>query len=113
MNYKCALLKLVVSLVASPVIIYKINFINFFIIKMLVKAKFANIINIINDKEILPELLQSRCNSKNIFNTVNSFLENPELIKKQIVNFQNTLKEIKSGTSSTGKASDILLENLS
>ena len=95
------------------IIIYKINFINFFIIKMLVKAKFANIINIINDKEILPELLQSRCNSKNIFNTVNSFLENPELIKKQIVNFQNTLKEIKSGTSSTGKASDILLENLS
>ena len=95
------------------IIIYKINFINFFIIKMLVKAKFANIINIINDKEILPELLQSRCNSKNIFNTVNSFLENPELIKKQIVNFQNTLKEIKSGTSSTSKASDILLENLS
>ena len=95
------------------IIIYKINFINFFIIKMLVKAKFANIINIINDKEILPELLQSRCNSKNIFNTVNSFLENPELIKKQIVNFQHTLKEIKSGTSSTGKASDILLENLS
>ena len=95
------------------IIIYKINFINFFIIKMLVKVKFANIINIINDKEILPELLQSRCNSKNIFNTVNSFLENPELIKKQIVNYRNTLKEIKSGTSSTGKASDILLENLS
>ena len=95
------------------IIIYKINFINFFIIKMLVKVKFANIINIINDKEILPELLQSRCNSKNIFNTVNSFLENPELIKKQIENYRNTLKEIKSGTSSTGKASDILLENLS
>ena len=33
--------------------------------------------------------------------------------KKQIVNYRNTLKEIKSGTSSTGKASDILLENLS
>ena len=80
---------------------------------MLVKVKFANIINIINDKEILPELLQGRCNSKNIFNTVNSFLENPELIKKQIVNYRNTLKEIKSGTSSTSKASDILLEHLS
>ena len=33
---------------------------------MLVKVKFANIINIAAEKEIIPELLQSKCNSKNI-----------------------------------------------
>jgi len=38
------------------IIIYKINFINFFIVKMLVKVKFANIINIAAGKEIIPEL---------------------------------------------------------
>ena len=95
------------------IIIYKMNFINFLIIKLLVKVKFANIINIINEKEVIPELLQSRCNSEEIFNMVNSFLENPQLIKNQIENYQKTLKEIKSEASSTDKTADILIKSLS
>ncbi len=95
------------------IIIYKMNFFNFLIIKLLVKVKFANIINIINEKEVIPELLQSRCNSEEIFNMVNSFLENPQLIKNQIENYQKTLKEIKSEASSTDKTADILIKNLS
>ena len=95
------------------IIIYKMNFFNFLIIKLLVKVKFANIINIINEKEVIPELLQSRCNSEEIFNMVNSFLENPQLIKNQIENYQKTLKEIKSESSSTDKTTDILIKSLS
>jgi lipid-A-disaccharide synthase len=38
------------------IIIYKINTINYWIMKLLVKVKFANIINIINNKEVIPEL---------------------------------------------------------
>jgi lipid-A-disaccharide synthase len=95
------------------IIIYKMNFFNFLIIKLLVKVKFANIINIINKKEVIPELLQSRCNSEEIFNMVNSFLENPQLIKNQIENYQKTLKEIKSEASSTDKTADILIKSLS
>ena len=49
------------------------NIINFLIIKMLVKIKFANVINIIANEEIIPELLQSDCNSKNIYTTSNRF----------------------------------------
>jgi len=89
------------------------NFFNFLIIKLLVKVKFANIINIINEKEVIPELLQSRCNPEEIFNMVNSFLENPQLIKNQIENYQKTLKEIKSEASSTDKTTDILIKSLS
>ena len=39
------------------IIIYKINLINFFIMKLLIKVRFVNIINIINDKEVIPDLL--------------------------------------------------------
>ena len=95
------------------IIIYKMNFFNFLIIKLLVKVKFANIINIINEKEVIPELLQSRCNSEEIFNMVNSFLENPQLIKNQIKNYQKILREIKSESSSTDKTTDILIKSLS
>ena len=40
------------------------NLINFMIVKLLVKTKYANIINIINEKEIIPELIQRECNAK-------------------------------------------------
>jgi lipid-A-disaccharide synthase len=70
------------------VIIYKINLINFLIIKMLIKVKFANIINIAANKEIIPELLQSKCNSKNIYDTVDKLLSNKDELEKQILNFQ-------------------------
>ena len=32
--------------------------------------KYANIINIINNKEVIPELIQNECNSKEIFKSV-------------------------------------------
>ncbi len=90
------------------IIIYKMNFLNFLIIKMLVKIKFANIINIINDKEIIPELIQKDCNAKEIYNSVVYFLKNPELMKKQINDCEDTLTKIKSKTSSSDEACSVL-----
>ena len=95
------------------IIIYKMNFINFLIVKSLVKTKFANIINIINQKEIIPELIQNECNSKEIFRSVVYFLKNPELMKKQILDVNNTLSEIKSKTSSSSEASIVVSNYLS
>jgi len=90
------------------IIIYKLNFINFMIFKMLVNVKFANIINIINDKEVIPELLQNECNADEIYKTVVYFLKNPELIKKQLKDCSKTLDGIKSKTSSSKEAAEIL-----
>ena len=90
------------------IIIYKLSFINFMIFKLLVKVKFANIINIINDKEIIPELLQKECNAEEIFRSVIYFLKNPKLIKKQLDECSKTLEGIKSKTSSSNEAATIL-----
>ena len=90
------------------IIIYKLSYINFMIFKLLVNVKFANIINIINDKEIIPELLQKECNPEEIYKTVIYFLKNPELIKKQLDICSKTLKGIKSQTSSSNEAAKIL-----
>ena len=93
------------------IIIYKMNSINFFIIKMLVKVKFANIINITADEEIIPELLQSKCNSKNIFNTVDGLLKDQQTLEKQINKTQEIINRFKTGKSSE-IASTVLLNNL-
>jgi len=95
------------------IIIYKMNFLNFMIVKFLVKIKYANIINIINNKEVIPELLQNECNSKEIYKSVVYFLKNPSLIDKQINDCSNTLDEIRSKTSSADEASSVLLNYLS
>jgi lipid-A-disaccharide synthase len=94
------------------IIIYKINMINYFIMKSLIKVKFVNIINIINKKEIIPELLQGECNAKEIFKSVVYFLKNPNLMNEQIVNCNKTLNEIRSKTSSSAEASSILAKYL-
>ena len=94
------------------IIIYKMNFINFMIVKLLVKIRFANIINIINDKEIIPELIQNECNPDEIFKSVTYLLKNPDLMKEQIEQCQKTLDEIKSKTSSADEAAKVVLNYL-
>jgi len=96
------------SLNIPSIIIYKLNFINFMIFKFLVNVKFANIINIINNKEVIPELLQNECNAEEICRTVIYFLKKPELIKKQLDECRKTLEGIKSKTSSSDEAASIL-----
>ena len=94
------------------IIIYKMNFINFMIVKFLVKIRFANIINIINDREIIPELIQKECNPDEIYKSVTYLLKNPDMMKEQIEQCQKTLDEIKSKTSSADEAAKVVLSYL-
>jgi len=94
------------------IIIYKINMINYLIMRFLVNVKFANIINIINNKEVIPELLQGKCNAKEIFKSVVYLLKNPLIMQKQINSCKTTINEIRSKTSSSSEASSILAKYL-
>ena len=84
------------------------NFLNYLIVKSLVKVRFANIINIAANKEIIPELLQSNCNSKNLFKNVSSFIDDPKKIKDQVEKTQIILNKFKLNTSSSILASKAL-----
>ncbi len=94
------------------IIIYKMNFLNFFIAKLFLKIKFANMINIINNKEIIPELLQKECNADEIYKTINYLLKKPKLINKQLKEVNKTIEELRSTTSSSNEASNVLLSYL-
>jgi len=94
------------------IIIYKLSFINFMIFKLLVNVKFANIINIINNREVIPELLQNECNAEEIYKSVVYFLKNPDLIQQQLNDCKKTLEGIRSKTSSSSEAASILNQYL-
>ncbi len=90
------------------IILYKMNFINYLIIKMLVKIKYANIINIAANEEVIPELLQSKCNSKNIYKIVSEYLDSPIKIEKQVNKTQKILNKFKTNKPSSELASQAL-----
>ena len=82
------------------IIIYKMGMVNFFIVKMLVKVKFANIINIVANEEIIPELLQSDCNPSNIYNTVDKLLNDKKALSLQVKKSQDIISKFKTERSS-------------
>ena len=94
------------------IIIYKLNFINFMIFKFLVNVKFANIINIINNREVIPELLQNECNADEIFKSVSYLLKKPELIYEQLATCKKTIDNIRSRTSSAEESALVLTKYL-
>ena len=75
---------------------------------MLVKIKFANIINIAAKEEIIPELLQSNCNPENIYSVVSNYLDNTEKMEEQILKTQMILKNFKTNSSSSITAANAL-----
>tara|TARA_A100001011_G_scaffold368069_1_gene422011 strand:- start:10 stop:1140 length:1131 start_codon:yes stop_codon:yes gene_type:complete len=95
------------------IIIYKMNFINFYLAKFLLNIKFVNMINIINNREVIPELIQSECNSDEILKSVYYFLKKPDLIAKQKEEIKKTLETLTSPSSSSKEASNIILSYIS
>ena len=95
------------------IIIYKMNFINFYLAKFLLNIKFVNMVNIINNREVIPELIQSECNAEEIFKSVYYFLKKPDLIAKQQEEIKKTLETLTSPSSSSEEASNIILSYIS
>ena len=84
------------------------NLINFLIIKILIKIKYANIVNFAANEEIIPELLQSKCNAKNIYKAVTEFLESPLRAEEQVRKTQIVLNSFRTKESSSKLASQAL-----
>lgn len=82
-----------ISLYKVPMIIaYKVNFITYLILKILVKIKYANLINLIMNKEIITEMLQMDCESKKLFLKLRELISNNNIAELQIKNSQEALK---------------------
>lgn len=101
-----------ISLYKIPMIIaYKINFLTHFIVKRMVKIKFANLVNLIAGKEIIPEMLQDNCEGRKIYEKLKMLINDKLLAEKQINESEKSLVLMGFGKaikSSTKAASEIL-----
>ncbi len=59
-------------------IAYKVSRLTGAIAKRLLKIRFVNLLNLLVDKEVIPELLQEDCTVDNVVETLRQLLEHPE-----------------------------------
>jgi len=79
----------------SPlIIVYKTSWLNYLLIKHFVKTKFGNILNIIAQKEIIPELIQGKCNAGEIYKKTKEFIDNDLLGKQLVTEYTKVLETI-------------------
>jgi lipid-A-disaccharide synthase len=101
------------SLYQIPMIIaYKVNFVTHFLLKRMLKIKFANLVNLILNKEVIPEMLQEKCEAKQIFDVLEKLINDKNFAQKQINESEAALKIMGLGSleSPSSKAAKEILE---
>lgn len=91
-----------ISLFKIPLIIaYKVNYLTYLLLRILIKVKFANLINLILNQEIIPEKLQQKCNKKELANSLEELINDKNLSQFQISRSQEALKVMGLGSKLT------------
>jgi Lipid A disaccharide synthetase len=73
------------------IVIYKLNLITFFIFSFFVKIKFANILNILNNKMIITEVVNNNLNKKNLLFAFNKLISDNSFRDNQIKNVKESI----------------------
>lgn len=96
----------------TPAIIaYKTNILTALIARWLVKARFANLINLILEREAIPEFLQGACRSEFLAAAMEDLLADTERRDKQIAAYNEALKKLTpKGASPAAQAAGVVLD---
>ncbi|MDF2436548.1 MAG: lipid-A-disaccharide synthase [Bacteroidota bacterium] len=92
------------------VVCYKGGAISYLIARQLIKVKFISLVNLIMDKEIVKELIQSELNEKNLKAELDKLLE-PASRKRLLADYA-VLKEKLGGSGASAKAAELMLSYL-
>lgn len=93
------------------VVCYKSSQISYSIAKRLIKVKFISLVNLIMDKEVVKELIQSDCNSKRIQQEI-ELIRDDVSYKKEILEKYNELENILGGGGASEKVAQSLLSTI-
>ena len=86
-----------VALLGVPqVVVYRVHWLTWLLIRPLVKLNFLSLVNLIGGKEIVPELLQKRFNVENVLNAVKALLRSDD--KRRDMSRESQSIRVKLGT---------------
>ena len=101
-----------VALMNVPQIVcYKTDFLTYWLAKLLIKINHISLVNIIMDRNVLSELIQSDCNSNNLLNHLNS-ITNKDIRDKLINDYSLLKKKISKDGFVSEKLAGFILNNI-
>ncbi len=77
------------------VIAYKVSKLTYWIAKWLVKAKYASLVNILNNEMVVPEYLQDQCNSEFLGKQLDNMLANSQYQKQVRQKYRDAINALK------------------
>ena len=77
-------------------VLYKLNYITWYIVKNLAKVKTATILNIILKDNFIPELFQKDVQEDKIYKITKNFIDNNDIRKKQITKLNDSVNMLKN-----------------
>jgi lipid-A-disaccharide synthase len=87
-----------ISACETPLIIaYKVNFLTYLYVKSKALIRYVSLINILADKEIIPEFIQDDCTPTALANGVAKYLENDRLSEIQVQDASRILHDLGLG----------------
>jgi lipid-A-disaccharide synthase len=96
-----------ISIHGTPIVTcYKLNFLSWAYIKLVSKIKFANLVNIMANKEIIPEFLQENCTAEKIASQIHLILNDKKIKQKQIEDSKKILNMMRSTKGSASELSE-------
>ncbi len=86
------------------IVVYKAGTLEFLIVKMIIKVKFISLVNLIADREVVKEFIQSEANPSNLQNELRSLLEDFSYRKKVMDGYDSIYKTLDTGSASENAA---------
>lgn len=81
------------------IVIYKLNYLSELILKFFVKVQYACLLNIISKKMIIPEIINSNLNNKQLINSFENLINNEKIRNEQISNVNQNIPYIQTDYS--------------
>lgn len=91
------------------VVCYKGNSVSYLIAKQIVKLNYISLVNLIMDKEVVKELIQSEFNSKQLKKELAAIVEGEK--REEIYQHYSTLKEKLGGPGASKKTASLIFES--
>ncbi len=93
------------------VVTYKVNYITFILLRLLLKINYVSLINILLNHQVIPELLQKKCNPNDLSKIMDALLENTQAQKNMRYHFFEAMQLLKPGTMMPSqRAAEVVLE---